>query len=282
MEQIRLLKKEDIPVSRKLWQDRFGDSDRFMDWYFQNRFMPELSAGVFSDSSKLISQAHGRPMLLRTQSGLLSVLMIGGVSTDKSFEKQGHMHRVLDFLYTFAVDSGYDALFLAAEHPEIYHSVGFFDCCCCIKASSRNQCSPFCNDSVQADVTVIEQLFKLYQKMGYKYDYSVIRNIDDMRKRIEDCFNAGFHLITFSRKKDILGYVLYDPESRTTEEIFAKDESAYRELINALPDNTSVVLPPDMTMFGTRSVLSLIKPISQKSTNILKHSDFIGYCSETY
>ncbi len=33
--------REDIPALRKIWEQCFGDSEVYLDFYFRNRFIPE-------------------------------------------------------------------------------------------------------------------------------------------------------------------------------------------------------------------------------------------------
>ena len=40
---------EDKPYLRALWQSCFGDSDSFLDYYFEKRFIPEYTVCTIED-----------------------------------------------------------------------------------------------------------------------------------------------------------------------------------------------------------------------------------------
>ena len=65
---IRLLTEADREQARGLWQSTFDDPPAFVDWFFENRYLPEWSAGVFRDE-EMISVVHGAPMSLSLEIG---------------------------------------------------------------------------------------------------------------------------------------------------------------------------------------------------------------------
>ena len=60
---IRLLNENDKAQAKALWQSTFDDPPAFVDWFFENRFLPSWSVGMF-DEDRLISVVHGTPMEL--------------------------------------------------------------------------------------------------------------------------------------------------------------------------------------------------------------------------
>ncbi len=105
----RALIQYDIPACRRLWQERFEDSDAFCAWYFSERFVPALSAGVFLSSNgteQLVSMAHGRLLPLSIAGKPCLSLMVGGVATRKDAERRGFMRLALQRIREIAAASG--------------------------------------------------------------------------------------------------------------------------------------------------------------------------------
>lgn len=103
----RALIQYDIPACRRLWQERFEDSDAFCDWYFSERFAPALSAGVFlsnNGTEQLVSMAHGRLLPLSIAGKPRLSLMVGGVATRKDAERRGYMRLAMQRIREIAAD----------------------------------------------------------------------------------------------------------------------------------------------------------------------------------
>ena len=74
---IRLLRAEDREQAKALWQVAFDDPPEFVDWFFENRYMPQWSAGAFN-GNELISVIPGTPMELSLGNSSFSALMTSG------------------------------------------------------------------------------------------------------------------------------------------------------------------------------------------------------------
>ena len=94
---IRLLTRSDLSQTRALWETAFDDPPAFVDWFFENRYLPAWSVGVF-DGNKLISAIHGTPMDLSLGDGSFTALMTSGVATIPEERGRGHMYDAMRFL----------------------------------------------------------------------------------------------------------------------------------------------------------------------------------------
>ena len=57
----RLCTIEDKPFLRALWQRCFGDTDSFLDYYYDNRFYPEYTVCTIEDD-KLVNAMYSFPV----------------------------------------------------------------------------------------------------------------------------------------------------------------------------------------------------------------------------
>lgn len=90
---IRLLEKNDIDEAKALWKEAFGDSDRFIEWYFANKVLPGNSLGMFD--GRLVSALHMIPFEIRVQGRSFQSAFIAGAATAKSRRGQGLMRTLL-------------------------------------------------------------------------------------------------------------------------------------------------------------------------------------------
>ena len=121
---IRLLRAEDREQAKALWQVAFDDPPEFVDWFFENRYMPQWSAGAFN-GNELISVIHGTPMELSLGNSSFPALMTSGVATLPSERGKGIMHDTMRFLQQHAEKQGVHALFNHPQRPGAYAHLGF-------------------------------------------------------------------------------------------------------------------------------------------------------------
>ena len=121
---IRLLRAEDREQAKALWQVAFDDPPEFVDWFFENRYMPQWSAGAFN-GNELISVIHGTPMELSLGNSSFPALMTSGVATLPSERGKGIMHDTMRFLQQYAEKQGVHALFNHPQRPGAYAHLGF-------------------------------------------------------------------------------------------------------------------------------------------------------------
>lgn len=121
---VRLLTDEDREQAKALWKSTFDDPPAFVDWFFENRYLPQWSAGVF-DEGELISVIHGTPMELSAGKGSFLALMTSGVATVPAERGKGLMYRAMRFLEDHARRQGVQALFNHPQRQGTYAHLGF-------------------------------------------------------------------------------------------------------------------------------------------------------------
>ena len=90
---IRLLDKNDTEQAKALWKSAFGDSDEFIDTYFENKILPGNSLGLFDNTLK--SVVHMIPYNIRVQGRNLQSAYIAGAATAQDRRKKGLMKLLL-------------------------------------------------------------------------------------------------------------------------------------------------------------------------------------------
>lgn len=245
---IRLLTQDDRSQAKALWQSTFDDPPAFIDWFFENRYMPEWSVGVF-DGSTLISVIHGTPMDLSLGSGSFSALMTSGVATVLQERRKGHMYEAMWFLQANAEKKGVRALFNHPQRPGAYSHLGF-------RPSSFTKY--WGGEGEMKPGTVLpfseEKAFQVYTAMADRYTGFVRRDRDAFRRKMADYASDGGQGYLLEEAGEIVGYcVCFDKEEVRGEEVLSL--SGYGPLLHELKriagtKSVSAKLPPDADMQG--------------------------------
>lgn len=95
--EIRLVKQEDLDDLKEIWRMSFGDSDSFIDFYFQTRdWMSEIA--VLLEGGKAVSMLTMIPVDMVDQDGKKSsAAMLYAIATHPDFQKRGFADRLIEF-----------------------------------------------------------------------------------------------------------------------------------------------------------------------------------------
>lgn len=246
-ELVRMMEPGDLASVRDLWEARFGDSPAFVDWYFTERFSPGTSACLIADG-KLVSAIQGYPMRLTIRDKIVPALMVSGVSTAEGYERRGYMHRVMRYILRLARQTGCPLVFHKPNSLPVYEKLGQLAC-------TRAQ-----RYTVQNGVAAPPEptgfgagaLLACYTAAVRPYSGAVARDASDMGRRLRDCASDGGRCVTLERGGIVAAYALLSPADGGWEapEALALDTSAYRALLDVLPNGTIVKLPPDVPVGG--------------------------------
>jgi len=233
MELVRTLKKADRSAALALWQARFFDSDPFCSWYFTDRFFPELSAGLFLDG-ELITMALGRPMTLVENGRTVRTLMVAGVSTRVGFERRGYMKRVMAHVEVLAKDAEYELLVLRPVDQAIYLPIGYLPYSAERIAFGTGKASV---EPKPIDLADALALFDIYTRATASLTVSHKRTSADMVLRLKDIASDGGTCIILPDAYALIG--------EEAVEAVAASDVAYTALLDALPEDMRVQLPPN-------------------------------------
>lgn len=243
MESIRALKKSDLFEARALWQARFDDPESFCDWYFQNKFTPDCSAGLFVDGA-LVSMIHGFPLRVLIRRRSVDALVISGVSTKAGFERRGYMHRVMRFVLQLARKRGCLLAFHRPESFDTYRSLGQLPCTRVKLAEGRGLRAPEFDETSTAG-----ELLACYGAAGARYSGFTDRNLSDMERCLSDYCSCGGRILSERRDGRVAGYAVLLSDN-TAPEVLAQSEEVYDALLARLPAGAKAKLPPDIAADG--------------------------------
>lgn len=274
----RALIQYDIPACRRLWQERFEDSDAFCDWYSSERFAPALSAGVFlsnNGTEQLVSMAHGRLLPLSIAGKPCLSLMVGGVATRKDAERRGYMRLAMQRIREIAAASGAELLVLSPVDPTIYTGLGYIVCAESLRVRTVGG-SPLPMVS-EPDA---KSLLGCYTRCAMRYDFAPCRTPETMRSRIGELRSDGAELVVLTSAERMLGYAFFNRAENRAEEVFAEDTDAYLRLLRGMPAGLDAMLPPDLPLNGKRH--AQLMALSAGSNHFAVVSGRTAYCPEEF
>lgn len=246
---IRLLTPNDKAQALTLWKNVFDyDPPGFAEWYFENRYLPEWSMGVF-DGGKLLTVIHGTPMNLSLGEVSFSALMTSGVATVPEARGKGLMHRAMEALRDLVAERGVRALFNHPQRPGAYAHLGF-------RPSSftrywrgegvypAGEIAPFIED----------EAFRVYTAMSARYAGFTLRDRAAFRLKMADYASVGGQGFLLKEAGETVGYCMYfNDRSLLGEEVLClRDYGPILHELRRLAGSKalSAKLPPDSDVPG--------------------------------
>ena len=124
---LRTAEAADVPSIRRIWRESFGDEDAYVDFFLQNRFVPERSP-VLTVDGRVAAQLFLLPAHVRTGSRLYPVDYLFAAATDPAYRRQGCMARLLSFAAALSRQRGQAAIVLlpgSADLVRYYAANGY-------------------------------------------------------------------------------------------------------------------------------------------------------------
>jgi predicted acetyltransferase len=202
---IRLLKEEERPLAKALWKQAFGDTDMFIDWYFENKVLPDQSLGMFDGG--LVSVVHMIPYTISVQRRHLPSAFIAGAATDNSRRGQGLMRTLLRESLALMKQRGILLTHLYPFKHEFYERLGWGT-----YSFVRKQDITAATLNRRADVFETDDaslLMPLYNKMMRRFDGYVVRSEREWRWRLEELALDGGKAAVLIEDDAAAAYMLY-------------------------------------------------------------------------
>lgn len=110
---------------RRLWQQAFGDPDRFTDSFFETGFSP-VRCLCLTENGQLAAALYWFDCVCKEQ----KLAYIYGVATEKGFRGKGFCHNLMQFTLRHLHDNGYAGAILVPASDglrKLYANMGFRD-----------------------------------------------------------------------------------------------------------------------------------------------------------
>lgn len=255
--QIRLATKDDLPALINLWAYCFNDGDIFQNWYFQKYYRQEECLVAAVDGTVVASlQVIDLPTVVGDKH--LQAGYIVGVDCLPEYRGQGLTKRLMEeVIEHFAVQKGYDLLYLMPFEADFYEPFGFvygnYHAKMCLsidefyRAAYRESAQDYywktvdLNDYNKA-LPLIEELYvsSMQNVEGYVVRETVRRwsaLLDDVR------MENGYCKIIYNENDRPEGYLVYllDGGAMTVRELQARNMSARQAIYYFIASHRSQV-----------------------------------------
>lgn len=182
---VRFAGHSDMNTVRALWKARFGDSDEFMDFFFEYRAKPEYTVVFEEDNNEISSALQIHPVTVSVRDTMVPGAMLCGVCTSEKYEGRGRMGACLSFAIEHLSQSQCAVIVQKPVDFAIYKSYGFSEVNDSIyfKTDSNNSV----NNCEKIDpFEYISFLYNVYASFSSTYSGMLIRSIDDLSVKFRD------------------------------------------------------------------------------------------------
>ncbi|MDO4710329.1 MAG: GNAT family N-acetyltransferase [Peptostreptococcaceae bacterium] len=125
--EIRVASSKDKKSVRDLWEYSFSDTDRFVDYYFAERFSPDNTVCLFSDDH-LEAALQLNPYNLVISDVVTEVKYVVGVSVQPESRGQGYMSALIKETLNMQYQNGEEFSILMPIDTRIYEKYGYANC----------------------------------------------------------------------------------------------------------------------------------------------------------
>lgn len=124
---IRYARPKETDAVRRLWEEGFGNSQPYTDWYFQEVYRPERCICLFGEE-EMAACLQVAPYRIQLQGRVQNAAYLVGVVTAASQRGKGFGHALLHYALHQLKISGFKLALLHTEIPEFYTPLGFSPC----------------------------------------------------------------------------------------------------------------------------------------------------------
>lgn len=266
MNEMRIVKKEDKEQLKELWKNSFQDSKQFIDWYFENRFIPSYSVCI-EQNGEIISAMHSSPIHVILRGKIFPSTIVAGCATKKGYEKKGYMKQLFSYFMNYMREIG---IVLTPHTParlQTFFNIGhypvadavFFGCekvtGYCEKLTKLNELVELQKDEL------LDSLLLCYQKTAFSYSGMVSRSLADFCLKASDYRADGGKCIAHIIDEKVKGYCFYfdKPEFVHMEEFITESKEEETLFIEygkklALGKKLHIKLPYDSAVLSNNLI----------------------------
>ncbi len=210
-----------------LWRDCFGDSERYMEYYFTHKTKDNLIYRLFADN-KMVSMLHMNPYEHSYFDEIKTLHYIVGVATDENYRKRGYMRKLLEVALREAYERREPLAYLMPAAPTIYEPHGFRY----IYRQRRIRFLPLLKKVREESEFIMLPLLDWSQlsieeknkvckhvnmKLKKEFNFYAIRDISYYDRLREEMTAAGGELLVYRNEKEYVGLISYMKEENQVE-----------------------------------------------------------------
>jgi GNAT superfamily N-acetyltransferase len=100
MSEVRLAQKGEISRQKYLWKLCFGDSDKFIDFYYANRYKQDETALLLQDG-EILAMLTMLPVKIESSGRSYNAAMLYAIATHPEYRNRGYATLLIDFAHQY-------------------------------------------------------------------------------------------------------------------------------------------------------------------------------------
>lgn len=265
---IRYASLKDKDELKNIWQKCFSDSEKFVNWNFENNFVPQ-NAMLCEEDGTAVSNLHLIPYDIVFNGEVLKGVYISAVATLKECRSKGYASKLIEKALSELEKKGINIAFLVPAIYGYYEKFGFFKIADKVKFAQDGKISPFVENK-RSEIPNANEVLKIYLKANSNKKLYLKRSLKDTMLILADLTeNTRGECIMLEDGSAYAMYKEYEEKIKVFE-IMAENEEAEGKMLYEfykLGKPLEFELPPVM-----------VKPLNKK----IKAEDLLLPRSELY
>lgn len=219
---------EDLHPIIDLWRDSFEDEDKqTTNFYFMNCYQKD-NTYLLKNNGQLVSMVQINPYTIILDGQEVPAYFILGVATDKLYQKQGLMKKLMNYILYLPKYSKQKIL-LQAYTPQIYYNLGFSEDYYHKITNVNKEKYNFKSNLAVIDDFQTKDLLKVYNYFAESFTGYRKRDIEYYDNYLlARCIAYNEQIRAFYQNSSIKGYIIYnenDKQIKVSELIYADFDS---------------------------------------------------------
>jgi predicted acetyltransferase len=238
---VEFAKINQIEQVRNLWKTSFGETDEYLNFYFNTRYTNKYTL-VYNLNNIAVSSAQFYPFDMTFYDEYIKTEYVLGVCTHLNNRNMGYAKSILLHGIENAKNNGVDVLTLIPQEDylfKIYEKFGFTEMFDVTDVLFKNKYAKSINVHEYTD-SYFEELFDFYTIWYTSKSGRVIKNRDDFAFTLEDIFINGGKIYLYINNNTIAGFATISLQNNTIKEILFYDDIVKVNLINGIFEKTGV------------------------------------------
>ena len=171
---IRYARENETNSIKEIWKYCFNDSQRFMDYYFRNKYS-RCNTVVVDDKEEIVSSLQLNQYQLKLNNKIYDTSYIVGVSTFPQVRGMGHMKNIMEFTLEELYKKGQLVSILMPIDYRLYRKYGY----------------EHCYDQIEYNIDIEDlKRFKINGRL-HKVDNSYVRDLIDINNNFLENLNGN-------------------------------------------------------------------------------------------
>lgn len=223
---VRFAQYDEINQLKKLWKISFGDTDKYIDFIFRNKFDP-LNTLVYYTQNKIVASLQMQQYVMRLYGQTIPFYYLAGLGTHPEYRNKGLMKLLIDKSFEIMRDRKIPLSILVPAEEwlyKYYNKFGFVETF--EKGTDEIELKNILKNSRN-----IEAVFDIFDRKYQQKDFCVLKNIDDFKiiieEYIDDDYPPKFNLRAMSAIVDLKEILKLYAKSRPNTELVLETYNFY-------------------------------------------------------